>query len=93
MMQVGWELIVVLVVVGVAAVWATRAAWRSVRSGSVCSDCGDSGECPLAGKPELLEELQQRQLTGELKPYNPGRKSCSELLEKHGRDEPTDPAR
>ena len=70
-----WELIVVLVVVGVAFLWALRAVWRSVRGGGVCSNCADSGECPLAGDPQVQELLQQRQMSGETDSCHPGSKS------------------
>ena len=50
-----WETIVVLAVVAVALIWGGRSAWRSVRSGKVCSDCTDSGSCPVANNPEILE--------------------------------------
>ena len=50
-----WETIVVLVVVAVALVWGGRAAWRSVRAGKICSDCTDSGSCPMVNNSEILE--------------------------------------
>ena len=53
----GWEVIVVILVVAVAAVWSGRAAWRSVRSGKICSSCEDSGSCPMVGNPEQLNQL------------------------------------
>lgn len=54
-----WETFVVAGIVTVALVWAVRASWRSVRSGSVCSDCADSGSCPLANDPTLLKKLAE----------------------------------
>ena len=52
-----FELVAVGVVVFAALIWAGRAVWRSVRKQGVCSSCGSSGECPLAGNPEALADL------------------------------------
>ncbi len=52
------ESAIVVVVVGVAVVWAIRAIWRSTRKGQVCSSCSDSGSCPVAGKKPDLIQLQ-----------------------------------
>jgi hypothetical protein len=43
----GWETIVVGVIVGAAMVWAVRGAMRAARRKQVCSTCGSSGDCPL----------------------------------------------
>lgn len=53
--MLNWETIVALAIVAVAVFWGVRAAWRSVRKGQICSDCSDSGSCPLAGPPQLLD--------------------------------------
>jgi FeoB-associated Cys-rich membrane protein len=61
-----WETIITLVIVAVALFWGFRAAWRSVRKGQICSDCSDSGSCPMVGnpdesmKPGALHELSPR---------------------------------
>ncbi|MBU8869654.1 MAG: FeoB-associated Cys-rich membrane protein [Gemmatimonadales bacterium] len=52
----GWETIVVIIVVAVAAVWSARSAWRSVRQGKVCSGCSDSASCPMVGNPSFVDE-------------------------------------
>ena len=55
-----FEMVVVGVVVVAALIWAGRAVWSSVRKQGVCSSCGSSGECPVAGNPEALEELGRK---------------------------------
>ena len=57
----GWEIIVVILVVAVAAVWSGRSIWRSARAGKICSSCSESGSCPLAGNPEHLNEILNAQ--------------------------------
>ena len=54
------EMLIVGGVVAVALAWAGRAAWRSWRKQGVCSSCGSSGDCPVAGNPEALSELSQK---------------------------------
>jgi hypothetical protein len=49
---------VVAVLVGVAIFWGGRAIYRSLKKGNVCSTCGDSQSCPLAGKETPLTDLQ-----------------------------------
>ena len=51
----GWETIVVWAVGAVALAWGVRGTWRSVRSGKICSDCSDSGSCPMADNSPVLE--------------------------------------
>ena len=50
-----WETIVTAGIVAVAMFWGLRGAWRSIRKGKICSDCSQSGSCPLVGNPEILE--------------------------------------
>jgi hypothetical protein len=75
----GWETLVVGIVVGVALLWGLRAVWQAVRRGSVCSDCSDSGSCPLAENPQLLEEIHRRNAAGGLESCRTGRTTCTEL--------------
>ncbi len=72
------EMIVVGVVVAVAAIWAGRAIWRSVKKQGVCSSCASSGECPLAGNPDALTELIQQGQLPHLDSCQPGTLSCHE---------------
>jgi|GEM_PF-1337752 len=77
------EMVVVGVAVAGSLVWAGRAAWRSVRKQGVCSSCGSSGQCPVAGNPKALEELGRE---GKLKqPTNC--KELAEVLEKDAHTE------
>ena len=76
-----WELIVVLVVVALALFWGVRTAWRSVRGGKICSDCADSGSCPLADNPEFLERIGRDGKLPLLDKCGPGRTTCAELAE------------
>ena len=71
------ERVVVIVVVAVALAWAGRAVWRSVRGGKGCSSCSDSGNCPIAENPELLEELTRRGPEH----CHPGQTSCQDLAQ------------
>ena len=77
----GWELIVVLLVVAAALFWGVRAIWRAVRSGKVCSDCADSGSCPLADNPEFLKRIGREGKLPLLDKCGPGRTTCAELAE------------
>ena len=43
-----WEVIVVVVIVGVALLWAIRGMVRAGRQKRICSSCAGSGGCPLA---------------------------------------------
>jgi len=75
------EMIVVGVVVAVAAAWASRAIWRSVKKQGVCSSCASSSECPLAGNPDALTELIQQGQAPHLDSCQPGALTCQELAE------------
>lgn len=75
------EILIVGVVVAVALAWAGRAAWRSWRKQGVCSSCGSSGECPVAGNPDALAELSQKGQLTHLDSCQPGTKSCHELVD------------
>ncbi len=43
-----WEIIVVVVIVGVALLWAIRGMVRAGRQKRICSSCAGSGGCPMA---------------------------------------------
>jgi len=73
------EMTIVGVVVGAALVWATWAGWKAVKSRGVCSSCGSSGECPFAGHPEAMAELDQKGQLNRLDNGQPGGPSCQEL--------------
>jgi hypothetical protein len=73
-MGLNFEVIIVGVAVVVALAWAGRAAWRSVRKQGVCSSCGSSGECPVAGNPKALDELGRKGMLNQ--PTN-----CQELAD------------
>ena len=75
------EMVIVGVVVVVALAWAGRAAWRSWRKQGVCSSCGSSGECPVAGNPDALTELSQKGQLPHLDSCQPGALSCHELAD------------
>lgn len=75
------EILIVGVMVAVALVWAGRVAWRSWRKQGVCSSCGSSGECPVAGNPEALAELSQKGQLTYLDSCQPGTPSCHELAD------------
>ena len=75
------ELIAVGVIVTVALAWAGRAIWRSVKKQGVCSSCGSSGECPIAGNPDALAELVQKGQSPHLDSCQPGTLSCHELAD------------
>jgi hypothetical protein len=75
------EMLIVGGVVAVALAWAGRAAWRSWRKQGVCSSCGSSGDCPVAGNPEALSELSQKGQLPHLDSCQPGARSCHELAE------------
>ena len=75
------EMIVVGVVVAVAAAWASRAIWESVKSKGVCSSCGSEGECPLAGNTDALAELSNKGRLTNLDSCQPGALSCQELAD------------
>ena len=68
----GFEILVVGATVLVAAIWAVRAIWRSMRSGTTCSDCSQSGSCPLVENPKLLEEIMHEGKLGLLDHCGPG---------------------
>ena len=74
------ELVVVIVVVGVALAWAGRAIWRSAKGKGACSSCSDAGSCPLVENPELLADLSMKGKMGHLDKCNPGAVDCKELL-------------
>lgn len=59
-MHLNLETIIIGVLVLGAAIWAARAAWRSVTHAGGCSSCSSSGDCPLMKNPDALFELQQR---------------------------------
>ena len=73
------EILIVGAAVVVALAWAGRAVWRSVRKQGMCSSCGSSGECPVAGNPEALVELGQKGQLTQLDSCQPGTRSCEEL--------------
>lgn len=75
------EMLIVGGVVAVALAWAGRAAWRSWRKQGVCSSCGSSGECPVAGNPDALVEIRQKGQLPHLDSCQPGGKTCHELAE------------
>lgn len=75
------EMVIVAVVVAVALAWAGRSAWRSWRKQGVCSSCGSSGECPVAGNPDALAELSQKGQLPHLDSCQPGARSCHELAD------------
>ena len=75
------EIIVVGVIVAVAAAWASRAIWRSVKKQGVCSSCGSSGECPIADNPDALAELSKKGRLTNLDSCQPGALSCQELAD------------
>ena len=75
------EMIVVGVVVAIALVWASRAIWRSIKKQGVCSSCGSSGECPIAGNPDALAELSKKGQLTNLDSCQPGTPSCQELAD------------
>ena len=86
------EMIVVGAAVTVAVVWAGRAGWRSWRKQGVCSSCGSSGGCPVAGNPEAMAEIRKKGQLPHLDSCRPGALSCQELaeaLEKEPTAEPT----
>ncbi len=80
-MNGGIEAIVIGVVVLGAILWATRAAYRSVKNSGACSSCASSGECPLANNPEALAELTRQGQATPLESCHPQTASCAELLE------------
>ncbi len=63
-MSFSWDTAAVAVIVGVAAVWAVRAAWKAGRRKQVCSTCGSAGSCPLIKGAEapcgVLTSLEPR---------------------------------
>ena len=75
------EMVVVGAAVTVALFWAGRAGWRSWRKQGVCSSCGSSGECPVAGNPEALAEIREKGQLLHLDSCQPGALSCQELAE------------
>ena len=75
------EMLIVGGVVAVALAWSGRAAWRSWRKQGVCSSCGSSGDCPVAGNPEALSELSQKGQLPHLDSCQPGARSCHELAD------------
>ena len=74
------EMVIVGVAVLAALVWAVWAGWRSVRKQGVCSSCGSSGACPIAGNPEALAELSRKGQLNQLDSCQPGTLSCHELM-------------
>lgn len=57
-MNLNVETVIVGVVVAVAMAWGIRAIYRSCKKGTVCSSCGDSGDCPLTSQGQDLTELK-----------------------------------
>ncbi len=80
-MSVGFEAIIIGVLVATALVWAIRATYRAVKQTGGCSSCSSSGECPLVKNPEALAELTHQGQTTPMEPCHPETASCSELLE------------
>jgi len=72
------EITIVGVAVGAALVWAIWAGWKAVKSRGICTSCGSSGECPLAGHPEAMAELGQKGQLKHLDNRQPGGLSCEE---------------
>lgn len=74
-----WEWIVVGIIVAAAVVWGVRAATRSIRSGSVCSDCSDAGSCPLVKNPDLIDELREKNAKNDLQSGKQPFSNCKHL--------------
>ncbi len=72
-MKPSLEAVIIGVLVLGAAVWAVRAAWRSVRQTGGCSSCSSSGDCPLLKDPEALADLTRRS-GGDTCPEPPAKK-------------------
>lgn len=55
------ENLIVGVIVGITAVWAVRAIWRSRKKESGCANCTDSVSCGAADKSCNTQPLQDLQ--------------------------------
>ncbi len=80
-MSLGFESIIIGVLVLTALTWAVRAAYRSVKQNGGCSSCSSSGECPLVKNPDALAELTRQGQATPLESCHPETASCFELLE------------